>query len=84
MAGDGGHGHRRVDGRVTKKVQKELGFLVVPLKQRPLDSLGRQRSGLCSDCAAVCFGGDEYSRRREESITGHEFLKSVPGRGRIK
>ena len=40
MAGDGSHGHRRVDGGVSEKVQTQLGLLAFPVEQRAVDRLG--------------------------------------------
>ena len=40
MAGDGSDGYRRVDGRIAKEVQAELGILAIHLEQCTVDCLG--------------------------------------------
>jgi len=66
MAGNDYHRRRRLDGRVTKKAQAELGILVVPSEQCALGYLGSGRPGMGAYRFAACARGDEYSRRREE------------------
>lgn len=46
MARDVGDCCRRLDGGLTKKVQKKLGVLAFPLKQSTLDCLGSPRQGV--------------------------------------
>ena len=66
MAGDGHHGHRGVDDWIAKEVQAELGLLVVPFEQRPLDCLGRRGRRLCANSTSVRVGGTEHKGRCEE------------------
>lgn len=40
MAGHVGNGHRGLDDRLTKEVQKELGLLALPFEQSFMDRLG--------------------------------------------
>ena len=40
MACHAGDGHRRLDDRLTKEAEKELGFLALPLEQSFMDRLG--------------------------------------------
>lgn len=40
MAGDGGDGYRRVDGRLAEEVQAELGILAIHPEQCAVDRLG--------------------------------------------
>jgi hypothetical protein len=41
MAGDARDGYLGMDGRVSKKVQAELGILAIHLEQCAVDHLGR-------------------------------------------
>lgn len=48
MARDVGNCDRGMVGRISAKVQKELGILAIPVKQYSLDCLGLARRGLCT------------------------------------
>ena len=67
MAGDGHHRHRCVDDWFAEEVQAELGLLVVPFEQRPLDYLGSRRRRVRPDRSSVRVGSAEHPRRCEES-----------------
>ena len=63
MAGNAGHSGGGVDGRLTKKVQAQLGLLVIPTEQCTVDRLGLARQGLCPDRFTGVPGGPEYPGR---------------------
>ncbi len=52
MAGDGGDSDRGVVGGLSKKIQTELGILVISLQQSSVDCLGLARRGLRADLTA--------------------------------
>ena len=62
MANDVGDRCRGLDGGLAKEVQAELGILVIHLKQRAVDYLGRGRWGICADYLAALSGRPEYQR----------------------
>src|SRR5215207_1931270 len=66
MAGDGGDGDRRVDGRLSEKVQAQLGILAIPAEQRAVDRLGRARSRLRTHLPSALSRISEHSRRGKE------------------
>lgn len=66
MARDGGHGHRRMDGCLSEKVQAQLGVLAVPLEQRDVDRLGRARSCLRAYLPTALPRVSEHPWRHEE------------------
>lgn len=66
MAGDGHYCNRGLDDWIAKEVQAELGILVVPLEQRPLDCVGRWRRRVRANCSTVRAGGAEHKGRCEE------------------
>ena len=67
MAGDGGDRNRRMDGRLSKEIQAELGVLAFPREQCFMDYLGSTRSRVCVDRAATLSCLSEHQRRDEES-----------------
>src|SRR5262245_20557973 len=78
MARNGRNGRGRLDGRFAKKVQAQLGILVVPAQQHALDRLGRRRPRLRVDRLAVRAGGFEHSRSDEKSdLKG--YAPMIPG-----
>ena len=66
MAGDVGDRGCGLDGGLAKEVQKELGVLVISLKQRAVDHLGTARRSICTYCIAVLSWLSEYQGNGEE------------------
>ncbi|HMH44816.1 MAG TPA: hypothetical protein VK557_15095 [Pyrinomonadaceae bacterium] len=66
VAGNASNCNSGLDDRVSKKVQKELGILVVSREQCFMDRLGTQRRRICPGrfAALSCF--PEYQGCREE------------------
>jgi hypothetical protein len=66
VAGDVGDRRRGLDGGLSEEIQKELGVLVISLKQRVVDYLGTARRGVRADCFAALSFLLEYQGDCEE------------------
>jgi hypothetical protein len=77
MAGDVGDGYRGLDGRLSKKVQAELGILAVPLEQCVVDYLGFGRRSVRPASLADLSRLFEYSRSSEESFPVKDVVVAI-------
>ena len=84
MARDVGNRDRGMVGCIPEKVQKELGILVIPVKQYSLDCLGLARRSLCTHPATSLSSSAEHQRRNQESHGVRQAFLSVFANGGFK